>query len=92
MIGSVTFLAVMQMAGPPLIATTPQPLHLCAPPAEPIEDEDTLTRHGLLPKDEYARYFNDLNAYLVCLQLSQTDIIKQGNLWHERYKERVEGN
>lgn len=42
-------------------------------------------------RDEYIRYFNDLNAYLLCLQKSQADIIQQSNVWHERYKEKFLG-
>ncbi|MFD1483558.1 hypothetical protein [Paracoccus nototheniae] len=87
MMGSITFLAVLQMAGSAPITTAPQPLHLCAPPAEPIEDEQALARHGIAPKDEYVRYFNDLNAYLICFQKSQTDIIEKGRVWHDRYNE-----
>ena len=75
-------------AGSAPISTAPQPLHLCAPPADPIEDEYALARHGIDPKDEYTRYFNDLNAYLICLQKSQADIIEKGRFWHDRYSEQ----
>lgn len=84
----VAIMAVMQLAGSAPISTAPQLLHLCAPPADPIEDEYALARHGIDPKDEYARYFNDLNAYLICLQKSQADIIEKGRFWHERYSEQ----
>ncbi len=65
----------------------PQPLHLCAPPADPIEDQELLARYGMTPQEEYSRYFDDLNAYLLCLQKSQADIIEKGRFWHDRYIE-----
>ncbi len=65
----------------------PQPLHLCAPPADPIEDQELLARYGMTPQEEYSRYFDDLNAYLLCLQKSQADIIEKGRVWHDRYIE-----
>ena len=65
----------------------PQPLHLCAPPVDPIEDQELLARYGMTPQEEYSRYFDDLNAYLLCLQKSQADIIEQGRFWHDRYIE-----
>lgn len=68
----------------------PQPLHLCAPPIEPIEDPNLLARHDMVPEDEYNRYFNELNDYLLCLQRSQADIIEKGNFWHQRYMELFE--
>lgn len=89
MMASATFLALAQMATPGLDPSLPQVLHLCVAPEEPIEDEQSLAHYGLSVKGEYARYFNDLNAYLLCLQQSQADIILQGNKWHERYNETV---
>ena len=86
--GMAAIIAILQLTGSVPIATAPQPLHLCAPPADPIEDEYALARHGLGPEDEYIRYFNDLNAYLVCLQKSQADILDKGRFWHERYQEQ----
>ena len=83
------FLLIAQAAAPSLEATVPQVLHLCVMPDEPIEDEQALTHYGLSIRGEYARYFNDLNAYLRCLQQSQADIIQQGNRWHERYKDNI---
>ena len=77
------FLLIMSSAA----AAAPQPLHLCAPPADPIEDWELLARHGMTPQEEYSRYFDDLNAYLLCLQKSQADIIEQGRFWHDRYIE-----
>lgn len=89
MMASATFLALAQMAAPGLDPSLPQVLHLCVTPEEPIEDEQSLAHYGLSVKGEYARYFNDLNAYLLCLQQSQADIILQGNKWHKRYNETV---
>ena len=65
----------------------PQPLHLCAPPADPIEDQELLARYGMTPQEEYSRYLDDLNAYLLCLQKSQANIIEKGRFWHDRYIE-----
>lgn len=67
--------------------SAPQPLHLCAPPADPIEDRELLAKYDSSPQDEYSRYFDDLNAYLICLQKSQADIIEQGHYFHDRYIE-----
>lgn len=84
-------IGLVLVAGAGVIAiqalSAPQPLHLCAPPAEPIEDQELLGRFGMSPKDEYSRYFDDLNSYLICLQKSQADIIEQGHYWHDRYLE-----
>ena len=41
----------------------------------------------MTPQEEYSRYFDDLNAYLLCLQKSQADIIEKGRFWHDRYIE-----
>lgn len=90
--GMAAFMAILQLTGSVPIATAPQPLHLCAPPADPIEDEYALARNGLHPEDEYIRYFNDLNAYIVCLQKSQADILDKGKVWHERYQEQFSRN
>lgn len=92
MIASLAFLVLTQAAGPGLAPTLPQVLHLCVTPDEPVEDEQALAHYGISFRDEYARYFNDLNAYLLCLQQSQADIIQQGNRWHERYKEIASRN
>ena len=50
--GMSAYIAILQLTGSVPIATAPQPLHLCAPPADPIEDEYALARHGLRPEDE----------------------------------------
>ena len=92
MIASLAILALAQMTAPGLEPSMQQVLHLCVTPNDPIEDAQALTHYGLSVRDEYDRYFNDLNAYLLCLQQSQADIIKQGNRWHERYKSAVAGN
>ena len=84
---AVAVLAIAQATAPSLEASVPQVLHLCVMPDEPIEDAQALAHYGLAVRGEYARYFNDLNAYLLCLQQSQTDIIQQGNRWHQRYKD-----
>lgn len=65
-----------------------QPLHLCAPPREPIENEQLLAAYDLTVKDEYYRYFDELNAYLMCLQKSQADIVEKARSWNERFRER----
>lgn len=65
-----------------------QPLHLCAPPREPIENEQLLAGYDMTVRDEYYRYFDELNAYLICLQKSQTDIIQRAHDWNERFRER----
>jgi len=91
MIGSLAVIALVQVASSGPYLPAPQVLHLCAPPADPIEDQATLERYGMDERDEYIRYFNDLNAYLLCLQKSQADIIQQSNVWHERYKEKFQG-
>ena len=54
---------------------------------DPIEDQELLARYGMTPQEEYSRYFDDLNAYLLCLQKSQADIIEKGRFWHDRYIE-----
>lgn len=64
---AVAFLAIAQATAPSLEATVPQVLHLCVMPDEPIEDEQALAHYGLSVRGEYTRYFNDLNAYLLCL-------------------------
>ena len=91
MIGSLAVIALVQVASSGPYLPAPQVLHLCAPPADPIEDQATLERYGMDERDEYIRYFKDLNAYLLCLQKSQADIIQQSNVWHERYKEKFQG-
>ncbi len=65
----------------------PQPLHFCLPPTPPIENEALLARHGMTVQEEYSRYFDDLNSYLLCLQRSQNDIIEKSRVWHDRYIE-----
>ena len=91
MIGSLAVIALVQVASSGPYLPAPQVLHLCAPPADPMQDQATLERHGMDERDEYIRYFNYLNAYLLCLQKSQADIIQQSNVWHERYKEKFQG-
>lgn len=68
----------------------PQPLHLCALPEEPIEDEQALERFSMTVQEEYSRYFNDLNSYLLCLQKSQADVIAKSRFWHDRYVDLFE--
>ena len=92
MITGLAILALSQMTAPGLEPSMQQVLHLCVTPNDPIEDEQALTHYGLSVRDEYDRYFNDLNAYLLCLQQSQADIIQQGNRWHNRYKSAIAGN
>lgn len=65
-----------------------QPLHLCAPPRDPIENEQLLATYDMTVKEEYLRYFDELNAYMICLQKSLGDIVQQANTWNERYRER----
>lgn len=65
-----------------------QPLHLCAPPREPIENEQLLAAYDMTVRDEYYRYFDELNAYLICLQKSQADIVQKARAWNERFRER----
>ncbi|QDA36899.1 hypothetical protein E4191_22885 (plasmid) [Paracoccus liaowanqingii] len=92
MIGTVAVLALSQMIGPGALPATPQALHLCLFPEDPIVNEQVLAEYGILLKDEYDRYFSDLNAYLMCLQRSHADTIERGTVWHNRYKEAFPTN
>lgn len=74
------------LASGPLIGG-PQPLHLCALPEEPIEDQAALASFQMTVQEEYSGYFNDLNSYLLCLQKSQADVIAKSRFWHDRYIE-----
>ncbi len=87
---TVTSSVVLYLLLPLAADAAPQPLHLCAPPADPIEDQELLARYGMTPQEEYSRYFDDLNAYLLCLQKSQADIIEKSRFWHDRYIELFE--
>ncbi|MCJ1902849.1 hypothetical protein MR829_21130 [Paracoccus versutus] len=82
------FLAQVLASGP--LISGPQPLHLCALPEDPIEDEAALARFKMTVQEEYSRYFNDLNSYLLCLQKSQADVIARSRFWHDRYIELFE--
>lgn len=92
MIGAFAVLALTQMIGPSTLPATPQALHLCLFPEEPVVDEGLAAEYGISPKDEYDRYFSDLNAYLVCLQDSHADTIERGTVWYDRYKKTFEVN
>ncbi|QXI65967.1 hypothetical protein CP157_03759 (plasmid) [Paracoccus marcusii] len=92
MIGVIAVMALTQMIGPSALPATRQALHLCLFPEDPVVDEELAAEYGISPKDEYGRYFSDLNAYLVCLQDSHADTIKRGTIWYDHYKEAFPEN
>jgi hypothetical protein len=63
MIGAFAVLALTQMIGPSTLPATPQALHLCLFPEEPVVDEGLAAEYGISPKDEYDRYFSDLERF-----------------------------
>lgn len=63
--------------------------HYCIPPQEPILDQASLDYIGISLAGEFSRYFNDANAYIVCLDRSHTETVQRVREYGDLYRSIV---
>ena len=66
-----------------------QIVHYCYPPEEPILDPGLLTQIGISLIGEFSRYFDEANAYIVCLDKSKSDTIDRVNGYLDQYRDML---
>lgn len=82
--------AILLMPALPVFAQsalTAQTPGLCIPPDRPLLDETSLQQLGLTTGEELARYMNEANAYIFCLEETRKQVSEEVKIYLEQWRE-----